>query len=796
VGNRVLLVLAFVAIVVIAASWYAAGAPSRSDSANIPAEIAVAATEAGNGTWVRYVVTVSNAGDNDFSGNVVLMNRGPSDSTTTAAGSAPAPPKLPTSIPQFPSSAPDAAYQFHVVVGARQSQVITMVAPDRYSTIAVAQDPDGALVQVAQVDHSAYVPVAVLTNAQSVTDQLQGVHIDDFVLRLTQYSEARTLPASALGYAPYAAVVIDQFDLGTLSAAQRSALRDYVGQGGGLVVAGGTNWSRTLGMLPPELAPLHPNGAATADDQPVLDLVGRTGGSRVPIAIGPLAAGAEVVTASPDGRPLVSQLIYGGGAAVALAFDPVVEASTSEMPVAAWTEAVVRTFNHSAGAVPSATTMPGISPVTALEFPPLQGAALPSPWLVGPLLLGYLLLVAPVNYLVLRRRLRHPDLLWITAPLIAILFTGGFYFTGAAIQGDLTDEQLQVLKLGPNQTVSELQYHRILFLQRGQHVLQSTQPALAAPLTYDLSSASPADCGATCAIQLTGLRSGQEHVVPAIRPYVIEDGVVYGGVRIVGTAGVVHSPIAVETHLQSIGGRISGDIINRGDRPIHGLVLYSVAGGSFHRTPLASLIAPHGTAHVDSAEQAWDGDPNSFLTGTTARPDAATRLSRAVGLEALSSSGTPWLVGFTDPLPGTMTVDGAMPKQNAITVFEAPVTIEKADATTSDFAIRRLAATSGDRAHGGFTDVYDLELPGRLPPIATVGYDKFQFSSVEVFDWSSQTWQKGAWADDPANQGRELSPLTPAELLASSGGTRSLVRLRVREPRVSWGSALYVFGSG
>jgi hypothetical protein len=258
---------------------------------------------------------------------------------------------------------------------------------------------------------------------------------------------------------------------------------------------------------------------------------------------------------------------------------------------------------------------------------------------------------------------------------------------------------------------------------------------------------------------------------------------------------MVHAPVAVETHLQAVGGRITGDIVNRGDRPIHGLVLYAVAGGTFHRTPLASLIAPHATVHVDSLQQPWDGDPNSFLPGTTARPDAATRLSRAVGLEALSSSGAPWLVGFTDPVPGMLMVDGVMPRQTAITVFQAPVTMEQADATTSDFAVRRLASTVGDRAHGGFTDVYDLELPGKLPPVATVGYDKFQYTSVEVYDWSSQTWRAGAWADDPSNQGRQLSPLSPAELLAASGGTRTLVRLRVKEPRVSWGSALYVFGS-
>lgn len=782
-------ILVVVAAAVLAAAWYAAGSPASTSTDIIPAEMAVSATEVGTGTWVRYLVTVRNAGDTDFAGNVVLMNRAPDD--TVPSGAPAQPPRLPTSIPRFPSTAPDAAYQFHLTLGARQSRTITLVAPDRYSTVAVAQDPDGALVQTAQVDHSAYVPVAVLTASGAVTSQLQGVKIDDFVLRLTQYSDARTVPVSALGFAPYAAVVIDQFDVATLSQAQKLALRDYVGQGGGLVVTGGSGWRRTLGQLPAELAPLRATATASDSDRAVLDLAGLPGDSVVPIAVGGLATNAEIVTAAPDGRPLVVQSGYGGGTTVALTFDPAVEPAASELPAGAWTEAVGRTLGQAHGA----TTVPGVSALTALEFPPLRGAALPSPWLVGPLLLAYLLLVAPVNYVVLRRGLKRPDLLWVSAPLIALVFTGGFYFTGAALQGDLTDEQLQVLKLGPNQSVSELQYHRILFLQRGQHVLQSTQAALAAPLSFDLSSGNPVDCGQTCAVELTGLRSGQEHVVPAAKPFVIEDGVVYGGVRIVGTASATHSPVAVEAHLQSLGGRITGEIVNRGDQPIHGLVLYSVAGGSFHRTPLASLIAPRGTAHIDATELQWDGDPNAIIASTKARPDAATRLSRAVGLEALSRASTPWLVGFTDPLPGVLKVDGAQPKQAAITVFEEPITIEKADGTLSDYATRRLAATNGDRSRGGFTDVYDLELPGKLPATSTLGYDKFQYASVEVYDWSAGAWKTHAWTDDPNNQGRQFTSLTPAELLATADGATNIIRVRVREPRVSWASAIYVLGS-
>ncbi len=785
-----LIVLGVAAVAILGAAWFAAGSPASSNRESIPAEIAVSAVETGSGSWVRYLITVKNAGDTEFAGDVILMNRqAPAGS---AAGQVA--PRLPTSIPRFPSSAPDAAYQFHLTLGARQTRTLTVIAPDRYTTVAVDQDPDRALVQEAAVDHAPYIPVAVLTGSSVVTGQLEGVHIDDYVLRLTQYVDVKTVPTSALGWAPYAAVVIDQFDAGSLTEPQRLALRDFVGQGGGLVVAGGTGWPRTLARLPPELAPLRAGGTGNADDGPVLALAARTHAAVVPVALGDTAPGGHSIVRTPDGRPLLSELRYGTGVTVAMAFDPAVEPGASELPPAAWTEAVGRALTHPAGGIPQASTVPGVDPTTAFEFPPLRGAALPSPWLVGPLLLGYLLLVAPVNYLMLRRRLKSPDLLWVTAPVIALVFTAGFYFTGVALQGDLTDEQLQVLKLGPNQSVAEIQYHRILFLTRGRHVIASEQPALAAPLTYDLSTADPIDCGGNCALELTGLRSGQEHVVPAQRPFVIEDGVVYGGVRIVGTAAVTRAPVAVETHLQAVGGRISGTISNRGDRPIHGLVLYSLSAGAFHRTALASLVAPHSAVQVDAPEQAWDGEPNAPLAGSNLRPDAATRLSRAVGVQALTSTGTPWLVGFTDPLPGAFKVDGATPRTDALTVFEAPAAIEKADATLTDFGSRRLASTTGGRTLGGFTDVYDLEVPVQVPPRVLAGYDKATYSSVEIYDWAAQTWRGGSWTDDPTDVGRVLAPLTPAEILASKDGTANLVRLRVREPRVGWGSSLYLLG--
>ncbi len=794
-ANRVAAVLLFVGIAIAAAAWYASGNAQPATQV-LPAEIIVNASQVGSGNWVRYLVNVKNVGDVPFEGDVVLESSGDNGQQSPGSPAAVPPPKLPRSVPRFPAQAPDAAYQAHVKVAPRETRSITITAPDRYNSVAVAQTPDGSLAGQAPVSRSRSTAIALLTDSQPAADELQGLPLDDIGVRAASYT-ARTFPASSLGLAPYSAVVIDQFDVQSLSTAQRDALRDFVGRGGGLVVAGGPSWRRTLSSLPAELAPLHATGSAQEPLAALAALAGSRAAGVVTTATGELRNGSWPVIKSEDGVPLVADAVYGSGTITVLAFDPAAEIFGTDLARAAWTQAMGQVLPHRTGYTPGAWTMPAITFQDALSFPALRTAALPSPWLVGPLLLLYLVVVAPLNYLFLRRRLRSPDLLWVTAPIIAILFTGGFYWVGAELQGGQQDEQLQVLRLGPNGSVASVDYHRIVFTRRGYHSLATTEAALAAPLTFDLSGSgaqSQGGCGDRCTLALSGLPSGEEHVVPTQHPLAIERGVVYGGVRILGTASVSRQPISVDAHLQSVAGRVTGEIDNTGERPVHGVVLYSVENGVYHRTALASTVAPGARVQVSSQGSVFDGDPDAPVAGSVSPPDPATRISRAVGAELLGEgSQKSWLVGFTDPVTSVLTVDGATPSRNATTVFETPVTVERADGPVSDWATRRLVASAGDRS-GGFTDVYDLQLPARLPTSLQVGYDHSQFGAVEIFDWSSGAWHTDGWKDDPNDSTRTLRPLSPSEVLGAAGGSLNLVRLRVKENRIGWGAGLYVLG--
>ena len=657
-GNRAVLVLGVVALAILGAFWYAAG-PGRTTTQTVPAELVLSAVQTGSGSWVRYVVTVKNAGDADFSGEIVLLNRAdPLLSSANPVNPSPAPqptqPKLPTRIPQFPVEAPDAGYAIHVVVPARQVLTRVITAPDRYQQVAAAQDPDGTVVTSADVDRSQYIPIAVLSTSRVPVDQLAAMRFDDWIVRVTAYQDAKTFPTGAAGLAGFVAVVMDQFPTLQLSDAQRNALRDFVGQGGSLVVTGGADWRRTLIGLPPDLAPIRATGTTTASLGGVAALAGRPEDVLTTAVTGDLQPGARSAVEDATGHPLLVAGHYGAGLVTVVTYDPATEpAASSALVVPTWVEALGRTLDHTPGILPATHSLPGVDATVAQALPPMPGAALPSPWLVGPLLLGYLLLVAPLNYLFLRRRSPpRPDLFWLTAPAVAVIFTGAFYGLGITLQGGVQDQEVQVLSLAPNGSVAEVDYHQVVFRSRGDHQLEMVRPGLAAPLTFDLSDSSTA---------LGGLREGTEHVVPIQRPVVLEKGVVYGSVRILGTAASGRQPVGVEAHLAFKNGQVVGQIVNTGKQPIHGIALYTQAGGSLQRTPLASLVPPGGTAGVDSTPANLDSNPNAPVFGTNAAPDAMTRLARAVGISALSRGTHPYLVGFTNPLPDALQVDGSAP---------------------------------------------------------------------------------------------------------------------------------------
>ena len=139
-------------------------------------------------------------------------------------------------------------------------------------------------------------------------------------LHVTRLVSEDDFPDRAVEMSGLQAILVNDFDTATLTAGQISALQDFVGLGGSLVIGGGTSWRRTLAGLPDALVPMRPSGIATValgplarDGQPIV--------ATTTVATGDPQLGRATVGA-PGQPPLVLEAVYGSGRVVQLTYDP------------------------------------------------------------------------------------------------------------------------------------------------------------------------------------------------------------------------------------------------------------------------------------------------------------------------------------------------------------------------------------------------------------------------------------------------------------------------------------------
>jgi hypothetical protein len=779
VSTRQLLAAAGVLVAVLGAFWYTVLAPKGNEvSSGAPVQVVLSATATGSGAWQRYLLTVKNVADGDFNGEALLID------AQDAAQSGSQPTQIPNKVPNLNTAsrlpvaevAGQSAYQVHVMVPSRTSRTVTIIAPDHFN---YAQVRIGDQVMAdAVVDQTPYISVAVLSDVENAAGAITQLKFDRFVPRVAHLVSAAQFPSSATLLAGYAAVVINQFDTQTLSGAQLQALRDFVGLGGTLVVTGGSGWRQSLAPLPPDLVPIRPTSTASLSLAPLAQLAGSSAADlEAPAAVGTLAKGARILVAEADGAPLAAKLTYGSGEVVQLAYDPGADPVRNTLyATLAWIQALSRGFGElSANGVTGSWLPVPESSFTAL-LPTADDAPLPSPVLFGALLVLYLLAVGPLNYLVVRRRLGRPTLFWFSAPLVSVVFAGLFYMSGNVVQGTLQDHEVQVIKVGTGNTVSLLEYHRILFLRRGNHEIAPQQNSLVSPLTLDTFRVTGSTCE-RCTSQLQALPSGAERVLPGPAPLVEESGVVYGSVRVVSSLTTAHLQAGLEAHLHVVGGHVRGTVANLGAQPAGELELFTYDGQNYHMARLSHFLGSGGAASVDSAL----GPAATDSSQAAQVPGSVGSLLQAVAVSELQDQGDAVLVGLTIPVSSHLTVDGGRLTPLAVAVLQQPVSMEAADSSLRDFETKRLTSSIGDSSKG-FIDVYDLTIP---PTTAALQLNMGQESvtSMEVYDWTQGTFVPVS-TDSPTSM--STSPLTAGEI------QDGMVRLRVHEPRLMWAQAIWV----
>jgi hypothetical protein len=280
------------------------------------------------------------------------------------------------------------------------------------------------------------------------------------------------LPERVEGWSMLDRIVWQDVDANRLNPAQLTALRGWVAAGGRLVVAGGTVGPRSLAAIPDVLLPYRPTATT---DVPAAALRGLLGeipddATDLPALSGELAEGRALATVGD--RVVAAERTYGTGQVTLLGFDPaadwIVDSAASQamwrrlLPARGFGGLVFSDDNMLVGAV---------SQLPSLALPPIGGLIV--------LLGGYIVLIGPVNYLVLRR-LDRREWAWLTIPVLAVVFTVGAYGFGSALRGnDLIVNEVAIVSGAPGATDGSGQvYVGIFSPTRGQYQIRVPGGAL------------------------------------------------------------------------------------------------------------------------------------------------------------------------------------------------------------------------------------------------------------------------------------------------------------------------------
>ena len=288
------------------------------------------------------------------------------------------------------------------------------------------------------------------------------------------------LPDRLEGWAALDRLIWQDVDTNTLSPDQIEAMRGWLALGGRLVIVGGTAGPAVLSGFPDAILPYRP--ATTVDVAPasVGALVGilPDDAGDVPALTGELAQGRAL--AMSGDAVIAAELSYGSGAVALVGFDPTVgwiADSNGDVPL--WRALLPARSAGIGSAGDDSQIVTAVSELPSLALPPIGGLLL--------LLLGYITLIGPINYLVLRR-LDRREWAWITMPALIAIFAVGAYGFGSALRGsDIIVNEVAVVRGAPDTTEGSAQVYLGVFSPtRGTYQLAVAGGALlSAPVVGD-----------------------------------------------------------------------------------------------------------------------------------------------------------------------------------------------------------------------------------------------------------------------------------------------------------------------
>lgn len=268
--------------------------------------------------------------------------------------------------------------------------------------------------------------------------------------------EPDDLPERIEAWASLDRLIWQDVDTNTLSSRQLASLRGWLALGGRLVIAGGTAGPGVLSAIPDALLPYRPTTTVDVAPDSLVPLLGRppAGASDVPALGGPLDHGR--ILASSGDSVVAAEAGYGSGAVTIVGIDPTTGwIAESQAATALWRGLIPARTASGLATTDDSQIVGAVSELPALALPPTGGLLI--------LLLGYIVLVGPVNYLVLRR-LDRREWAWVTMPILIAVFAAGAYGFGSALRGsDVIVNEVAIVRGAPDASEGTAQVYLGVF---------------------------------------------------------------------------------------------------------------------------------------------------------------------------------------------------------------------------------------------------------------------------------------------------------------------------------------------
>ena len=264
------------------------------------------------------------------------------------------------------------------------------------------------------------------------------------------------LPSRIEAWSAVDRLVWQDVDASSLKSEQLAALRGWLALGGRLIIVGGTGGIGALGGFPDDILPYRPTSTVDVAPASLSSLLGSLpkDATDVPAMAGELIRGRAIATSGD--RVIAAETNYGSGSVTILGIDPTVGwIGASNAVRSLWPNLIPPRSGGTVGITDDSQIVTAVGNLPSLALPPTGGLLL--------LLIGYIALIGPLNYVILRRIDRR-EWAWVTMPILIVGFALGAYAFGSALRGSsVIVNEVGIVRGAPDATEGSAQVYLGVF---------------------------------------------------------------------------------------------------------------------------------------------------------------------------------------------------------------------------------------------------------------------------------------------------------------------------------------------